>query len=138
MPSCCRFCYSAEEDIDHIFLQCDFAISIWNMLQSTFKFQINRSRDLKDHLISTSKARMSSHVYNLWINGIISTMWIISKLRTGAVFEVKIPNKHGALVLIWNSIREADRINSGTINNYLVDLLILKTFKLQNRVSRAP
>ncbi|GMN62610.1 hypothetical protein TIFTF001_031685 [Ficus carica] len=42
MPSCCRFCYSAEEDIHHIFLQCDFAISIWNILQSTFKFQINR------------------------------------------------------------------------------------------------
>ncbi|GMN68018.1 hypothetical protein TIFTF001_037072 [Ficus carica] len=49
----------------------------------------------------------------------------------------KIPNKYDPLVLIWNNIREADRIDSGTMNNSLADLLILKTFKIQNRVSRA-
>ncbi|GMN27021.1 hypothetical protein TIFTF001_001497 [Ficus carica] len=56
----------------------------------------------------------------------------------GVVFEDKIPNKHDALVLIWNNIREADRIDYSTMNNSLTDLLILKTFKIHSRVSRAP
>lgn len=41
-------------------------------------------------------------------------------------------------MLLWHCIREADYIDSGTMNNSLANLLILKTFKLSKRVSRAP
>lgn len=107
-------------------------------MQATFNVRINRSGNLTDLLLSAFKTRMSVQVYNLWISGIISTIWIIWKIRNEVIFEDKFPSTHCALVLLWHCIREADYIDSGTMNNSLANLLILKTFKLSNRVSRAP
>ena len=55
--SCCSLCYRDKEDINNIFLQCDFVNSIWNILHSTFNVQINRSEDLKNLFLSAFKAQ---------------------------------------------------------------------------------
>ena len=92
MPSYCRFCNIPKEDKNHILLKCGFSDIIWDSLHAAFNVRINRLWDLKNIFLSALKAHMSAQVYNLWINGIISALWITRKLRNGAMFEDKSPS----------------------------------------------
>ena len=42
-PSCCRFCFAAEEDKDHPFVGCDFTRTIWAKLESTFHARLDKT-----------------------------------------------------------------------------------------------
>lgn len=77
MPSCCRFRYKAEEDIIHIFLQCDFVNYNGTDCRLLSMFGLLVQGNLTDLLLSAFKTSMSAQVFSLWISGIISTIWII-------------------------------------------------------------
>lgn len=138
LASCCRFCQDVEEDIDNIFLHCQFANSILARLEATFGTRINRNEDLKVFINSATKFKMSKQVYNLWISGIVSTVWIIWKICNEVVFEENPFSMHQALTLLWACIHEADQLDSGTMSNSISDLAIFKSFKNKNWVNKLP
>ncbi|GMN40542.1 hypothetical protein TIFTF001_009767 [Ficus carica] len=50
----------------------------------------------------------------------------------------KAPIIHHAMMVLWNCIQEADALDSSTMKNSVTDLMILKHFKIANRLGRAP
>ncbi|GMN67783.1 hypothetical protein TIFTF001_036843 [Ficus carica] len=78
----------AEEDLDHIFIHCDFVKTIWTKLEE--------------------------------------------------VFQGKVPSLRRAIMVIWSCIQEFDVHDSGTMNNSITDLIILKQFKIAYKIKRAP
>ena len=81
---------------------------------------------------------MSKQVYNLWIASVISTIWIVWKLRNLAIFEGKVPSRRQAIITIWSCIKNADSLDTGTMKNSISDLIILQYFNIVNRTGRPP
>lgn len=95
LSSCCRLCYAAGEGLEHLFIHCNFVNSIWTRLEEVFQLNLDKTTDLKGPLSSVFKKQMSKQVYDLWIASVISTIWIVWKLRNLAIFEGKAPSQVG-------------------------------------------
>lgn len=90
LSSCCRLCQAAGEDPDHLFIHCTFVNSIWAKLEKVFQVHLDKSNDLNKGLLSSAfKKQMSKQVYNLWISGVISTIWLVWKIRNLGFFKGK-------------------------------------------------
>ena len=63
---------------------------------------------------------------------------MIWKTRNDMIFDNKVSNVQKAILLIWNYIQKADSIDTGTMKNTISNLLIIKTFKLQIKIPKAP
>ncbi|GMN58957.1 hypothetical protein TIFTF001_028056 [Ficus carica] len=93
-------------------------------LKKVFQVHLDKSNDLKGLLSSAFKKQMSKQVYNLWIAGVISTIWLVWKIRKLAIFEGKVPSRRQAITMIWRCVKEADSLDNGTMKNSILDLLI--------------
>lgn len=55
------------------------------------------------------------------------------------IFYDKVPViHHGAMMVLWNCIQEADALESSTMKNSVTEMMILKHFKIANRLGHAP
>ncbi|GMN38908.1 hypothetical protein TIFTF001_008152 [Ficus carica] len=66
LPSCCHFCFTAEEDKDHFFVGCDTARTIWAKLESAFHARLDKI-GIQQLILAALNYKMSKQVYNLWI-----------------------------------------------------------------------
>ncbi|XP_024019488.1 uncharacterized protein LOC112091032 [Morus notabilis] len=129
------FCRSEEESVEHI--ECRFVNSVWDKLDSTFHARLNKD-SIRHQFDSTFKVRMSKQVKSLWIAEVIPVFWLISKKRNQIICDDASFWLQQVLLLLWHCIQEADNLDSGTMETTVTDLMILKTFNVPNRVSKAP
>ncbi|KAK2655634.1 hypothetical protein Ddye_008686 [Dipteronia dyeriana] len=47
LPSCCRFCYAAKEDLRHLFLECPFVRGLWDAVSSIFGHKLKLEDSLQ-------------------------------------------------------------------------------------------
>ncbi|PWA85084.1 RNA-directed DNA polymerase, eukaryota, Reverse transcriptase zinc-binding domain protein [Artemisia annua] len=93
LPStCCPICNCHEETVNHLFLQCSFADSLWKHLLQWCNLPLTKPSNIRD-LLSFHKdqfivPRKRKHV-NLII---LSYCWIIWKIRNDSIFSNKNPS----------------------------------------------
>lgn len=86
-PSVCRFCYSDEENIYHLFLHCHFCLEIWSAMLEEFNMKWIIPRDLIS-LVSGSRSRVFSKIgRDIWSLVLTSVMWALWLDRNSRVFN---------------------------------------------------
>ena len=98
--------------------------------------------DLDGSIIDLWSARcmitISAQLTPLWRMAIISVFWSVWHIWNLFLFENQVPSIHHVLSIIWSSIREANGLSFGSMENQVDELAILHTLHIQDRPSRAP
>ncbi|XP_057812282.1 uncharacterized protein LOC131026399 [Salvia miltiorrhiza] len=76
-PSWCPLCRNADEDIDHLFWDCDIARHAWHYLFLWFGVDAPLIHDIGSLILWAMKRPASKQVDNLWRVGVMSAVWSI-------------------------------------------------------------
>lgn len=80
-----RFCYKAEELIISSFTATSprqYGLSS----RGIFQVILDKNDGMKGLFSFAFKKKMSKQVYNLWISGVVSAIWLVWKLRNLVIF----------------------------------------------------
>ncbi|XP_055962061.1 uncharacterized protein LOC130015619 [Mercurialis annua] len=138
LVSVCRFCYACDESITHIFIQCPFAVQIWNAVESLFMVKLDRSSSPLHLFTSSRRHSFGSQVSALFSAAIISSFWTIWKFRNDCTYENITPNISFCLRLIWKAIKEVDIFRVGYSRNSQSELHVLKLLNIKRYIPKAP
>lgn len=65
-PSICPLCLKAEENVDHLFVYCDFAQLLWTKVLSAFNISIQEPSSFGQFCLSAMKTIVSPQLLSLW------------------------------------------------------------------------
>lgn len=85
MASMCSLCGMAEENSAHLFLQCSYALEIWQWLSHLLNFNIDLSSFLS--LFSICNKQWSSQLQDIIISAIVHVVWTIWFVRNSCRYE---------------------------------------------------
>lgn len=77
--------------MEHIYLNCSFSKCIWKHIDEQFGAKIDVSSDIEKLLQTALKMKTSTQIFTNWIAFIISSLWLIWKIRNEAIFKGKAP-----------------------------------------------
>ena len=138
LASRCSICKRNTDSIHHVFLQCPYAQGIWNSLATTFGITMDTSSDLVAFFRKATLVSLSDQLFNLWIVGIIASIHTIWYTRNNSTFEDRLISLSSALALVWTAMRDANKVQKGTMKNTIDDLTILRKIGVQGLPSKAP
>ncbi|KAL6187555.1 hypothetical protein ACLB2K_038953 [Fragaria x ananassa] len=137
MASRCSLCHRHGESLEHIFLSCSFASSVWQCLTAMFQLGAHHG-SLLDLLHVGLVYSRSPQLRELWLTAFVITLWCIWKFRNQARFDGVQPNVNKACNLIFGQVVASNKISSGCMNNGVFDLSILKKVGVPCKPSKAP
>lgn len=118
----------AAEDVDHLYLLCPYAQRVWMLFLGIFQVRLTFRVSFVYFLKELLQWHFSSQVHDLWLAGIVVVVWGIWLQRNACKFDSKSPHFgrlcHG--IIRW--VKEGGDISKGTMNNVVLDLLIIKKF----------
>ncbi|PWA62799.1 reverse transcriptase domain, Reverse transcriptase zinc-binding domain protein [Artemisia annua] len=88
----CPLCNSHDESAPHLFLQCDFANSLWLFLLSWCNIYITKPSSLRELFEIHTTTHLGSTKSSLFNLVILAYCWIIWKLRNECIFKNKTPS----------------------------------------------
>ncbi|XP_057770983.1 uncharacterized protein LOC130990768 [Salvia miltiorrhiza] len=135
-PGWCPLCKNANEDICHLFWECEVARQVWGSLFSWFRMDGSGSQEIGSFIIWAMNRTVSRQVNNLWRVGVMSTIWSIWNLRNMAIFNDAPVSAMALAVQIKAFILEASRISLGEMANSVDDLLVLHGLGVPGRPRR--
>ncbi|XP_019433239.1 PREDICTED: uncharacterized protein LOC109340119 [Lupinus angustifolius] len=136
LASRCNLCKKAIEDTNHIFLNCNFAISIWNWLMSIFSIKINLN-SIKELIISFNN-NFSKQIQQLLLICSVSTISTIWFCRNQIRFEDRVVSLNQAIARIIRDTTISGNYSTMSANPFIKDLIILKHFKVSIYYNYAP
>lgn len=136
MVSMCSLCGKAYETADHLFLNCPFAVGIWNWLQGLLNSAIDHSSFTS--LLSICDKRWSSQVHDVILAAILSSISAIWQCRNKLRFEGVSTPLPRAFNLICASASLSDQLSKGTMTSSIEDFFILRVFSVTRHAPRAP
>ncbi|KAK3204729.1 hypothetical protein Dsin_018775 [Dipteronia sinensis] len=129
LTSWCGLCGNFMETTSHLFIFCDYASTLWKVVCRAFNCNV-LTANLMDFLCQAFELSFSPHLGLLWLASIQAIVWTIWNSRNGLIFYNWGANIHKSLVFIWHSVREANSLSNGVMENKVDDLLTLKAFGL--------
>ncbi|XP_019431188.1 PREDICTED: uncharacterized protein LOC109338411 [Lupinus angustifolius] len=136
LASMCNLCKASNDNSEHIFLTCHFAVRIWNWLGTTFSITIN------NHSISAILALCNRqwspqvhHVLAASMVHIINTIWFC---RNQDRFQDKKINFNSAISRIKLAIALSGNQSKLIASNSMRDFNILRSLNVAINYSKAP
>jgi hypothetical protein len=105
-PSICTLCWQNEESLNHLLLDCPFAIQCWNWLNKILGWECASDISLKNWITSWPLLYQKSLWGSLWIIAPSMVIWKIWKERNRRIFEGKERTVERIIEKIQNSICE--------------------------------
>ncbi|XP_057803117.1 uncharacterized protein LOC131018409 [Salvia miltiorrhiza] len=134
--SWCPLCRNADEDIDHLFWDCDVARLVWQYLFLWFGVDAPWFHDFGSLILWAMKRPASTQVDNLWRVGVMSTVWSIWNVRNKAVFEEAPVSAVALSIQIKAFILKSSQFCLGEMANSVEELLILHGLGVPGRPRR--
>ena len=82
-------CNQDSESIPHLFLQCQYARSLWGEVFNEFDLDTEVPDDLFHLLDQGSNKRRKRSIKSLWICAVWVVTWVIGKERNSQIFSEK-------------------------------------------------
>ena len=83
----CYLCLTEEESIDHIFLHCALAISLWSLLFSLFGVSWVLPSSVREALLGWFGPCVGKERKKVWFSAPLCLFWIVWKERNSRAFE---------------------------------------------------
>jgi len=109
--SVCCFCLRTDESSEHIFLQCPFAMSLWNWLGGKRNCAIDCTLPLS--LLSCIPHQCSSQIAEIFLAAVIHTVHTIWRARNDLRFSSKATTFHSAKVRIHSLVAMSSNASGG-------------------------
>ena len=94
-PFCCFFCLSAMETADHLFVECEFAKNVWEMVLSSVHLSLRTQTYVVALYLSWHDGRPSKKrvpvLHMFWHSILKFTLWYIQISRNSCVFNNQRP-----------------------------------------------
>ena len=136
MPSMCTLCGKDAETTNHLFLNCQFALSLWQWLQSIIGYNIDLSSLLTT--FEVSKRGWSPQSKLAIIAAIINIFNIIWFCRNNYRFNNTKPNLNAAITKIISDVSLAGNSTKAVTGPSINDFKILKAFRVNTHHPNAP
>ncbi|KAL8480976.1 hypothetical protein ACS0TY_027491 [Phlomoides rotata] len=137
-PSKCVFCYSAKEDLDHLFNHCPWTQSIISKVSSVFNVHFSFKFGFGYWLLQACRCDFSPQVAALWRLCITTIIWVIWDQRNRRIFEGLVTRDSSLLIGFRAFILEASDSISAPMRNTLADLAITSACGVKGRPPWAP
>ena len=138
MVSCCHLCKSNVETLSHLVLECSFARSLCQTISSAFCTRLRLDGTIVDLWLGALSVKFSPQIFYLWKAAIIFVCWTIWKLRNDVAFDGIVPTIGNAITCVWSSLRKASSISTRQMNNFVVDLIIIKNLNVKVNPPKVP
>jgi len=106
--SVCSLCLKSYETLEHLFLSCPFAVSLWNWIRGKLNCTINHSSILS--LLSCIPVSCSSQVSNIFVAAVVHTLHIIWISRNSLRFSRDIVTVYASQVHLHPSMAMSGNI----------------------------
>jgi hypothetical protein len=131
--SACPLCLQDNDSFNHLFLQCSFALALWNWLNVTF----NTNLDLS----SPTDLVLSCYLFNaqlkdLLLAGIAHTLHTMWMAQNGVLFNDAKVSVHSAIIKIRTGIKLSSTLMSSHIKPGSTNVSILKKLDVSPRYPR--
>lgn len=127
-PSICSLCTLSSESSFHLFMECNFAVQIWNWLSGVFNCNINLS-SFSDTLQVINNAA-SSQCKLVMLSAIIHSFHIVWYCRNQKRYSDKTINVRSAINLIIAGTSMSGNVTPLTASSAISDFTILKHFNV--------
>ena len=138
VTSFCCMCFRSEENVQHLFFECPYAVRVWSWLLQAFRIPYVYRGDYSSFFKSLLDVHLSAQLKDMWRAGLVAVLWGIWTQRNKFKFEDVRPCfsrlNHG--LLCW--IKEAGIMSNGSMYNSVNDLLVLKFFGAPCHPRKAP
>ncbi|KAL6191890.1 hypothetical protein ACLB2K_038279 [Fragaria x ananassa] len=132
LASCCVLCRQQSESIDHIFLFCPFASTIWHYMTSNFGISGSPNSVLLMLNLGLSSSR-STQLRELWSTCIVTTLWFIWSSRHKIKYEGLRVDATRVCSLISRHVISSSKLVTGCMFNSSEKLVVLKKIGVQCR-----
>ena len=100
-PGWCILCKKNNESIDHLFLHCDFSLTLWSNILKEFGLNWVIPRSCKELLTLCHGFHLSKKGIILWKTAVTATFWAIWLERNRRIFEDVV----ATIEFSWDRIR---------------------------------
>lgn len=107
-PSICPLCFKAEENIDHLFVSCDFAQQIWQKVLSAFDIAYMPQSSFGEFFITAMKLIFSPQILSLWRAVFVNVIWNIWNSRNRVIFDNCKPSAWFVTASLWADMQETN------------------------------
>ncbi|CAK8576871.1 unnamed protein product [Lathyrus sativus] len=127
-PSICNLCLHTEENINHLFFQCDYSRRIWNWLRDMLNVNVSFS-DMQDCFIAMHKTGVAQCmvVYRASIIAVVNNIW---RARNQAQFQNRFIPWRTTCSSIYATSQLAGNSFKGASSMDIGDFQVLKKFSI--------
>lgn len=134
-PGCCLHCLNAEESVDHLFMGCSFAISVWQWLFDIFQLRWEDFASFNQLLVRCMSVDLSPQLSILWQVAVVSLVWGLWMSRNKVCFDDAKVSIYFVKGVVRLAIKEADARpeGMGSMRNSITDFLVLRSLRVKGR-----
>jgi ribonuclease HI len=136
LPSMCSLCNKQPESSIHLFLQCPFALTLWNWLASIINHSLNLNSfsEILD-VVNRGWHQQCKVVITAAVIYIFNVIWLC---RNNFRFKGSKPNMSAITSMIIANVSLVGNLTSQTAGSSIIDFGILKFFKINIHFPKAP
>ncbi|XP_019418611.1 PREDICTED: uncharacterized protein LOC109329402 [Lupinus angustifolius] len=137
LVSKCNLCNEFQEDMDHLFFNCKFALAIWDWF--FFTFGTYTANQTLPQLICNESRNFSSQTREIFIACVVHTIATIWYCRNQTRFNDHIISINQAIAKIKRASSFSGICSKSTsLSCSVAELLLLRNFQTPLRISKAP
>jgi len=123
LASRCALCLNEEESIDHLFLHCHWASTLWSLALSLMGVYWLRPSNVKDVLVSWRRRLKKCWVYGIWRLIPLAIWWCTWKERNRRIFEGKALSLQNFKLYFLGLLYSWGHMVNGSINLTFLDFI---------------
>lgn len=127
--SVCSLCMKDCETSELLFLNCPFAINIWNLFNNLF--DCNLDLNSFQSILSFYEKDWTSQLHDIISAVIVNVLCVIWFCRNLARFEGKAASKYWAINMVCANVSLSGNSTSGTMHSFIKENSILKKFSIR-------
>ena len=134
----CEICKTNVDNVEHLFLKCPYAHTLWSWLFSSFLINKDIPNSTSHMWRMIFKVRMSSQLLNLWISGCMLAFHLIWDTRNQAIFDGNRPVISRTLQHLKGWLQDLSSLMPGTMKNSVHELSILHKLGIKGICNSSP
>ena len=123
LASRCPLCLNEEESIDHLFLLCHWASTLWSLALSLMGISWVQPSNVKDVLVAWRRRLKKCWVYGIWRLIPLAIWWCTWKERNRRIFEGKALSLQNFRLSFLGLLYSWSHMVNGSINLTFLDFI---------------